>query len=37
MALEHERWSMKEHAFSRSDGGTFPAMGNAIGKQEDGQ
>jgi len=28
---------MKEHAFSRSDGGTFPAMGNAIGKQEDGQ
>jgi len=29
--------SMKEHAFSRSHGTTFPSVGNAIGKQEDGQ
>jgi len=28
---------MKEHAYSRSDGMTFPSVGNAIGKQEDGQ
>jgi len=28
---------MKEQAFSRNDGRTFPGMGNAIGKQEDGQ
>jgi chaperone required for assembly of F1-ATPase len=31
------RWSMKEHAFSQSDGRTLPSMGTAAGKQEDGQ
>jgi len=29
--------NMQEQAVSRSDGMTFPSMGNAIGKQEAGQ